>query len=255
MAATTETTPLPLWARIIGIKPGRSREPYPWLARGVYWGGLVPLGYMAWRAQNQDLGANPISQILNELGMTALVFLVATLACTPARRLFGWTWQMRIRRRLGLFAFLYAMLHFLTYVTLDQYFDFGMIIADVVERPFITVGFLAFVLMIPMALTSTNDSVRRLGFKKWSRIHSAIYLVGILAALHFIWRVKIDISQPLTYAAVVGVLLAFRVGFWYRARARRKARVQAPARAVTTPSPNLPPQGGEGQATPAADLP
>src|SRR5207248_4642965 len=138
------------------------------------------------------LNADPIAQIENELGLTALILLVASLACTPARQLFGWTWPRRIRRELGLFAFFYAALHFLVYLTLDQAFDWLAIWSDVAERPFITVGFLALVLMAPLALTSTSASVRRLGFRRWTRLHQLAYVAGVLAVVHFIWRVKID---------------------------------------------------------------
>jgi len=216
-----------VWARAVGLGGQRRREPRPWLKPGVFLGGLVPVLYLARRARMGELGANPIAQVENELGMTALVFLVAVLACTPAKRLLGWTWQMRIRRQLGLFAFFYASLHFLTYLTLDQFFDWGSIVADIAERPFITVGVLALLLMVPMAITSTNGWVRRLGYQRWLRLHQVVYLVGALAALHFIWRVKIDLSQPLTYAAIVAGLLAVRLAFWVRKRAVDKAKRRA----------------------------
>ena len=132
------------------------------------------------------LDADPIAQIENELGLTALILLVASLACTPARWLFGWTWPQRIRRDLGLLAFFYAMLHFLLYLVLDQTFDWQAIYQDIIERPFITVGFLALVLMVPLALTSTSGSVRRLGFRRWTRLHQLAYVAGVLAAIHFI---------------------------------------------------------------------
>lgn len=212
--------PLPVWARAIGIgRVRRRREPYRWLGPGIFLGSLVPLAYLSLRASQAELGANPIAQVENELGLTALVLLVATLACTPAKRLLGWTWQMRVRRQLGLFAFFYASLHFLTYLVLDQFFDWDAITADIAERPFITVGFAALVLMVPIAITSTNGWVRRLGYRRWLRIHQLAYLVGALVALHFIWRVKIDVSQPLTYAAIVAALLAVRMIFWLRKRA------------------------------------
>jgi len=176
---------------------------------------LISLG-LRW---SQDaLGANPIAQIQNELGLTALIFLVAVLACTPAKRVLGWTWQIRVRRELGLFAFFYASLHFLNYLVLDQFFDFGVILEDIAKRPFITVGFAALVLLAPLAITSTNGWVRRLGYRRWERIHKLVYVAGVLAVIHFIWRVKIDVSQPLTYAAIVGVLLAARVVWWLRKR-------------------------------------
>src|SRR4029450_6020582 len=140
MAPTaTQSPPFPEWLPFVPHK----REPYPWLKPGIFIGGLVPLLFTLTRATQGSLSANPIAQIENELGLTALIFLVASLACTPARRLFGWTWPPRLRRGLALFAFFYPPLPFLCYLTLDQFFDWGAIFADVVQRPFITVGFAA----------------------------------------------------------------------------------------------------------------
>lgn len=178
---------------------------------------------LALRASGGTLSANPIAEAENELGLTALIFLVASLACTPARWLLGWTWPTRIRRELGLFAFFYASLHFLTYLVLDQGFDAAAIVEDIVKRPFITVGFLALVLLAPLALTSTSGSIRRLGYPRWQRIHQLAYVAGVLAIVHFIWRVKIDVSQPLIYAAVLGALLLVRVVVWRRQRSVRRA--------------------------------
>jgi len=227
MARTTapRAQPFPDWVPFV---PHRN-ESYAWLKPGIFIGGLVPLLYTFTRASQGALSANPIAQIENELGLTALIFLVASLACTPARRLLGWTWPPRIRRELGLFAFFYASLHFLVYLTLDQFFDFSMIAADIAERPFITAGFAAFVLMIPLALTSTTSSIRKLGYQRWVRLHQLVYVAGAVAALHFFWRVKIDVSQPLTYAVIIGALLAIRLGFWLRARAKTKSRERASA--------------------------
>jgi methionine sulfoxide reductase heme-binding subunit len=200
----------------------RRREPLPWLKPGIFLGGLVPLAWIAYRAGTGGLSANPIAEVENELGLVALIFLLASLACTPARRLVGWTWPIRVRRELGLFAFFYAALHGLTYLALDEFFDWGTIVADIAERPFITVGFLALVLMIPIAVTSTNDWVRRLGFRRWQRIHQVVYLAGALAVIHFIWRVKIDVSQPLIYAAIFAAFIAVRLAFWLRKRAAER---------------------------------
>jgi sulfoxide reductase heme-binding subunit YedZ len=190
----------------------------PWLKPGIFAGALAPLGSVIVRAVGGLLGANPIAEVLNELGLTALIFLVASLACTPARRLFGWTWPPRIRRELGLFAFFYAALHFLVYLVIDQGVDMDVIVEDIVKRPFITVGFAALVLLVPLALTSTTASIRRLGYRRWQRLHQLAYLAGILAVIHFIWRVKIDVSQPLLYAAVLAALLGVRVLVWLRHR-------------------------------------
>jgi sulfoxide reductase heme-binding subunit YedZ len=194
------------------------RAPLPWLGPGIFIGALAPLASIALRASQGALSADPIAQVENELGLSALIFLVASLACTPARRLLGWTWPTRIRRQLGLFAFFYAALHFLTYLVPDQGLDWATIVEDIVERPFITVGFLAFVLLVPLALTSTSESVRRLGFRRWQRLHQLAYLAGALAVVHFTWRVKIDLTQPLIYGIVLGGLLAVRVAVWSRQR-------------------------------------
>jgi len=196
----------------------RRREPLPWLKPGIFLGCLVPLAVLILRLTRNELGANPIAELENELGLTALVLLFASLACTPLRAIFHWTWPPRIRRELGLFAFFYACLHFATYLVLDQFFDWGTIVGDVVQRPFITVGFLALLLMTPLAITSTNTWIRRLGYHRWIRLHQLVYVAGALAAIHFIWRVKIDVSQPLTYAVVLGALLGIRVLFWARKR-------------------------------------
>jgi methionine sulfoxide reductase heme-binding subunit len=197
-----------------------SRQPYPWLKPGIFVGALVPLASIVVRANLDALGADPVAKIENELGLAALVLLVASLACTPARRLLGWTWPIRIRRELGLFAFFYACLHVAMYVVVDQGIDVFAIFDDILKRPFITVGFLAFVLLLPLALTSTPESIRKLGFKRWQRLHMLVYIAGVLAVVHFIWRVKIDIAQPLTYAWIVAALLMVRVVVWLRARQR-----------------------------------
>jgi sulfoxide reductase heme-binding subunit YedZ len=173
---------------------------------------------VALRAWQGELSANPVAEAENELGLTALVLLVASIACSPARQLLGWTWPVRVRRELGLFAFFYVCLHFATYLFFDRQVDLGSIVGDIAERPFITVGFLALLLLTPLAITSTKGWVKRLGFRRWQRLHYLVYLAGILAVVHFIWRVKIDVSQPLTYALVVAVLLAVRLMFWLRKR-------------------------------------
>ena len=202
----------------------RRGEPLPWLKPGIFIGALVPLASILLRAVRSELDANPIAQVINQLGLASLIILIAGLACTPARWLFGWTWPVRIRRELGLFAFFYAMLHFLTYLALDHLFDWPIILEDIVERPFITVGFLALVVLAPLAVTSTSGWVRRLGYKTWQRLHYLAYVAGVLAIVHFIWRVKIDLTQPLIYAAVLGVLLAVRLVWWQRQRTLKKFR-------------------------------
>jgi methionine sulfoxide reductase heme-binding subunit len=209
--------------RGLRLETRATRKPTPdaWLKPGIFIGALVPLASIVARALAGSLSANPIAQVENELGLAALIFLIASLACTPARRLFGWTWAPRVRRELGLFAFTYASLHFLVYVFVDQVVDVRSIIDDILKRPFITVGFAALVLLVPLAVTSTTGSIRRLGFRRWQRLHQLAYIAGALAVIHFIWRVKIDVSQPITYAIALGLLLAVRAGFWLAPRAKR----------------------------------
>jgi sulfoxide reductase heme-binding subunit YedZ len=187
--------------------------PLPWLKPGLFVGALAPLGVVVLEAVRGTLGANPIADVENWFGLTALILLVAALACTPAKRLFGWTWPVRVRRELGLFTFFYAGLHFLTYLVLDQGLDAGAIVEDIAKRPFITVGFAALVLLTPLAFTSTTASVRRLGFRRWQLLHQLVYVAGVLAVVHFFWRVKIDVSQPLVYAGIVAALLVARLVF------------------------------------------
>jgi sulfoxide reductase heme-binding subunit YedZ len=208
-----------------GSPPVKSATtPDAWLKPGLFIGALAPLASVAIRAVTGSLNANPIAEVENELGLAALIFLVASLACTPARRVFGWTWAVRIRRELGLLAFAYAVLHVSVYVLLDQTLDVRAIYEDVVKRPFITVGTAALILLIPLAITSTKSSVRRLGFVRWQQLHQLAYVAGVLAIIHFIWRVKIDVSQPVTYAVALGVLLLVRALYWF---ARRRAPTRA----------------------------
>ena len=214
----------------------RSRAPMPWLKPGIFIGALAPLASIALRASQGELGANPIAEVENELGLTALIFLVASLGCTPARRLLGWAWPTRVRRELGLFAFFYASLHFLTYLILDQGYDWEAIVADIAKRPFITVGFVALVLLVPLALTSTPASIRRLGYRRWQRVHQLAYVAGALAVVHFVWRVKIDVSQPLIYACVLGALLLVRVHLWLQRRPVNRSLPSPGAR--TSPGPS-----------------
>lgn len=186
------------------------RRPYPWLEPAVLVGALVPVAALAVRGVRGELGANPIAQALNQLGLVALVLLVAALACTPAKILFGWTWPFRIRRMLGLLGFFYAALHVATYVGLDQVLDLAAIWKDVTKRKFIFVGAAAFVVLVPLALTSTDASVRRLGFARWKLLHRLAYVAPALGVLHFFWRVKKDATEPLAYGVVLAALLAVR---------------------------------------------
>jgi sulfoxide reductase heme-binding subunit YedZ len=177
---------------------------------------LVPLVFLIQRALNNDLGANPIETINRYTGDWVLRFLLITLAVTPLRRLTGWNGLLRYRRMLGLFAFFYACVHFLSWAWLDQYFVLADIVQDVAKRPYITVGFASFLMLIPLALTSTNAMIRRLGAKRWQQLHRLVYLIGIGGVVHFLWLVKSDIREPLVYGAVLALLLGFRL--WDRQR-------------------------------------
>ena len=196
-----------------------ARRSLPWLKPGVFAGALVPLAAIIVRGAQGGLGANPIDQALNQLGLVALIFLVAALACTPLKTLFGWTWPIRLRRMLGLFAFFYALLHVLTYSGLDQGLAWAAIWKDVTKRKFIFVGFAAFVLLIPLAATSTAGAVKRLGFARWKLLHRLAYVAAALGAIHFFLRVKKDVREPLAYALVLCALLLVRVGAYLRGRA------------------------------------
>ena len=196
----------------------RRGPPFPWLKPGVFLGALTPLAVLATRAARGTLGADPIAESLNQLGLAALIFLVASLACTPLKGIAGWTWPVRIRKELGLFAFFYALLHVSTYAVLDQSLQLRAIVTDVLKRKFIFFGFAAFVLLIPLAATSTQAALRRLGFVRWKRLHRLVYLAAALGALHFVWRVKQDLREPLLYALVLGGLLLWRALGFARAR-------------------------------------
>lgn len=157
------------------------------------------------------LGPNPAEFITRATGDWALRLLLMALAVTPLRRLAGWTWIARLRRMLGLYAFFYVVIHFASYVSFDHVFDVGAIFADVVKRPFITVGFVSLLLLLPLAATSTNGMVRRLGARRWNALHRLVYLIGPLAVLHFWWMVKRDLTEPVIYALLLAFLLGYRL--------------------------------------------
>ena len=181
---------------------------------------LVPLGVLIWRALTGNLGANPVEFIQHATGDWTLRFLVFTLSITPFRKLLKLPDLIRFRRMLGLFAFFYACLHFLTYLGPDQSFDLAAMWKDVAKRPFITVGFAAFVLLIPLALTSTAGWIRRLGGRRWQMLHRLIYISAICGVIHYYWLVKSAVLRPLLYGAIVAVLLLWRVGDWFIRRGR-----------------------------------
>lgn len=190
---------------------------------------LLPLADLARRAievGGARLGANPVEEVLHELGLWALRFIVITLAITPLKDWIGKPWPLAFRRMLGLFAFLYVLLHFLMWLLVDQEMYWSDILADIAKRPFITIGFLAFVLLIPMAVTSTNGWIRRLGARRWKKLHRLIYPIALLGVWHFYWLVKSDVREPLVYLTIVVALLAWRV---WKARA---SAVKAQARQI-----------------------
>lgn len=174
---------------------------------------LVPLALLVEGLFTDGLGANPVETITHETGTWALRLLLVTLAVTPVRRLTGWNTLVRYRRMLGLFCFFYACLHFTTYLWLDQYFDLAAIVDDIVERPYITLGFTGFVLLLPLAVTSTNAMVRRLGGKRWRQLHRLAYVAAGAVVLHYLWLVKADVRSPLVYMAILGLLLLLRLPF------------------------------------------
>jgi methionine sulfoxide reductase heme-binding subunit len=179
-------------------------------------GCLVPAAALVWRAQHGTLGVNPIETITHATGDWTLRFLLGTLAITPLRRLTGWNRLVAFRRMVGLFAFFYAFLHLLTYVWLDQMFAWSSILHDIPKRPFITAGFAAFVLLVPLALTSTAGAIRRLGGLWWRRVHRLVYVAAALGVAHFWWLVKADVSRPARYGCALALLLLVRV--WLGAR-------------------------------------
>ena len=182
---------------------------------------LVPFLYLLFRAFTGRLSANPVEDITLTTGIWALRLLLITLAITPIRRITGWNRVIQYRRMLGLFAFFYATAHLLTYVILDQGLELQFVFADIAKRPYITAGMTAFVLMIPLAITSTKGWIRRLG-RRWQMLHRLVYVSGIAACLHFIWKVKVVIGEPVYYATILAVLLAFRVLWRLRSSAIRR---------------------------------
>jgi len=192
--------------------------PVPWLKPGIIAGGFLPFAAIAIGAFRGALGANAIAEGLNELGLLALIFLVLSLTCTPLKTLTGWTWPIRIRKTLGLFGFFYACLHLLTYAGLDQLLDFKAIWKDIAERKFILIGFTAFLLLCPLAITSTAAMLKRLGAARWKRLHRLAYVAASLGVVHFFLRVKKDVTEPAIYGAILGLLFAVRIGAYLKQR-------------------------------------
>lgn len=206
---------------------GALRNPRTWIALIC----LLPLMRLIGLALTDGLGANPIEFITRSTGTWTLVGLLVTLAITPLRRLSGNAGLVRYRRMLGLFAFFYACLHGLTYFWLDQFFDVAAIARDILKRPFVTVGFAALVLLVPLALTSSRAMMRRLG-RNWQRLHRLVYAIALLGVVHYLWLVKKDVTEPLVYGGVLAVLLALRLP-WVVAGIERARRGSIPGRAGT----------------------
>ena len=196
---------------------------------------LTPLTLLLYRAWTDDLGANPISSITNWLGDWTFRILLASLALTPLRILTGMAWQMPLRRLLGLFAFFHAALHFSVWILLDHFFNWGQMLADIVKRPYITVGMLALTCLIPLAATSTTGMVKRLGAANWKRLHRLGYVVGVCAALHFLWLAKVGRKEQYVYAAILGLLLVVRVWDGVRRAVRRRRAGAVPHARAAAP--------------------
>jgi len=181
---------------------------------------LLPLARLIYLGVAAGLGANPVEFVVRSLGTWALILLCATLAVTPLRWLTGWAWLLRLRRMAGLFCFFYALLHVLAYTGIDQHFDLAALVADVLKRPYITAGLAAFLMLLPLAVTSTNAMVRRLGARNWQRLHRLVYVVALAAILHYWWQKasKNDIGEPTVYAIVIGGLLGVRLARWFSRR-------------------------------------
>jgi methionine sulfoxide reductase heme-binding subunit len=187
----------------------------------IFLAALTPIGRLLWKYFHDGLGANPIEFITHSTGDWTLILILITLSVTPARQITRQYWLIGVRRMLGLFAFFYGALHFVTYIWLDQSFDLHGVLKDIVKRPFITVGFAAFLLMIPLALTSTAWSIRYLGGRNWQSLHRLIYFTAILGVIHYLWLVKADRKKPLEYGFLLSVLLLYRVRVWMSDRTKR----------------------------------
>ncbi|MDD5267371.1 MAG: sulfoxide reductase heme-binding subunit YedZ [Methylococcales bacterium] len=187
-----------------------------WIKIAVFLLALIPVLNLGISAYIDNLGANPIEKLTRSTGFWTLTLLLISLTVSPLRRLTGWNWLMRLRRMLGLFVFFYASLHFLTYLLLDQFFAWASIVNDIVKRPYITVGFPAFMLLIPLAVTSNNRMIKLLGGKRWLLLHRLVYLCAVGGVVHYWWLVKKDLSNPLTFALLLSLLLGFRLIYWLR---------------------------------------
>jgi methionine sulfoxide reductase heme-binding subunit len=201
----------------------------------VFIASLLPLGWMVCGAfgwLGQSLGPDPVKRLEHFCGQTALNFLMITLLVSPLRELAKLPQLLRLRRMLGLFAFFYVLLHFIIYAVLDQELNIRSVIADVAKRPYITIGFAALLMLIPLAITSTNRMMRRLG-RRWQKLHRLVYVIAVLGVWHYYWQVKRDVREPLLYAAILAVLLGYRYVRWWRQRARsNEARAKVTSRSA-----------------------
>ena len=199
-----------------------ARKPITLLKTLIVVAGLIPAAALVVGLFTDGLGANPVETITHQTGTTGLAFLLITLSITPLRRITRWNELIKVRRMLGLFAFFYATLHVLTWVVLDQFFDASAMLADVVKRPFITAGMTTYLLLLPLALTSSAGMIRRLGGRRWQQLHRLSYLAAIAAVVHFWWLVKADVTEPQLWALALTVLLGFRA--WWTLRTRLSSR-------------------------------
>lgn len=205
-----------------------------WTKVAVFLLCLVPLGILLWQGYHNDLTLNPIEYVEHRTGDWILRFLCITLAITPLRKILRLPELIRYRRMMGLFAFFYAILHFSTWLGVDRFFEWKLILDDIGKRPFITVGFTGFVLMIPLAITSTAGWIRRLGGKRWQMLHRAIYITAVCGVVHYYWLVKSDVRKPVEYGAIVAALLAWRIGSWISGRRRKAGAVRVTRDKVVT---------------------
>lgn len=191
--------------------------------------GLVPLALLVWDQSHNRLGANPQNFLILTTGMMALIFLILTMAVTPARKVLGWNWAIQFRRMLGLYAFFYACLHFLCFFSLDRGFSVSGTLAEVLKRKYIWFGMTALLVMVPLAITSTNGMIKRLGGKRWRALHRLAYVAAIAGVIHFYMQVKADVRKPLVFATVLAVLLGWRLMEYFRNRKPKPAPAPAPA--------------------------
>jgi methionine sulfoxide reductase heme-binding subunit len=213
--AVTEAVAAP----VVAARPAK-HGPSPWPPRLAMTLAFLPGAWLLARGLRGRLGADPVDEVLNALGLYAICFLLGSLACTPLQKLSGWTWPVRVRKHLGLAAFFYALLHLSCYAFVDQGFAFSEILKDVLKRPFITLGMGAFLLLLPLALTSFKRAEKRLGFRRWKRLHRLAYLAGVLACIHFYLRFKLPERLPIAFGILLLILLGFRLG-WDQWRASR----------------------------------